>query len=289
MFLIADWISRRISHPEYAIFSGWVLSQAAIGVAVAVTGGHDSPILVVAAMPIVSLSARFPVRVVAAGVVITLAIMAAATVGVDPDAVGDDPTLVVLCATVVLSVGVLSTALLRSDLEHRDQAVVDPLTGMLNRSALDGRIAELEQQSRVVDQPIAVIVADVDRFKSINDKQGHAAGDQVLAEVSSLIRNELRAFDLAYRIGGDEFLMLVPGAGLDDAKRLADTLRKAIDAEPLGDGLRVTASFGVSASKPGEPFEYSAVFDDADSALLKAKTERPPQQGQVAGVKGLGH
>ena len=81
----------------------------------------------------------------------------------------------------------------------------------------------------------------------------------------------MRAFDLAYRIGGDEFLLLVPGAGVDDAKELADRLRDAIDSEPLADGLKVTASFGVSASKPGEPFEYSTVFDDADSALLKAK------------------
>ena len=71
-FVIADWISRRVRYPEYAIMTAWVLSQVAIGVAVALTGGPDSPILVVAAMPIVSLSARFPVRVVAGGVGITL-------------------------------------------------------------------------------------------------------------------------------------------------------------------------------------------------------------------------
>ena len=141
---------------------------------------------------------------------------------------------------------------------------------MLNRSALEGRVSELEQQSRLVAQPIAVIVADIDRFKSINDKHGHAgrprAGRGVRPD-----QDRAAGFDLAYRIGGDEFLMLVPGADLEDAERLADGLREAIEAEPLAEGLKATATFGVSASKPGEPFEYSTVFDDADSALLKAK------------------
>ena len=131
-----------------------------------------------------------------------------------------------------------------------------------------------------------MIVADLDRLKAINDKHGHAAGDRALAEVSDLIRKELRAFDLAYRIGGDEFLMLVPGASLDDAKRLADGLRKAIEAEPLAEGLKVTASFGVSASHRGQPFEYSTVFDDADAALLDAKKRGRRNKVRARATKG---
>ena len=294
LFLVADWISRRVRYPEYAIMTAWVLSQATIGVAVALTGGADSPILVVAAMPIVSLSARFPVRVVAGGVAITLVIMAAATFGVDPDAVRDDPTLLVLSATVVVSVGVLSTALLRSDLEHRDQAVVDPLTGMLNRTALDGRVAELEQQSRLVDQPVAVVVADVDRFKSINDKHGHAAGDVVLSEVSE--PDQDRVARVRPRLPDRRRRVPPAGAGRRPRRRkeLADRLRDAIDSEPLArraQGDRQLRGQRLEARRA------LRILDRVRRRRLRAaqgEEEGRQEQGQVAAtesaeVRGLGH
>ena len=111
---------------------------------------------------------------------------------------------------------------MRSDLEHRDEVVLDQLTGMLNRSALDRRIGELEQQSRLTGDPVAVIIGDLDRFKEVNDTRGHAVGDAVLRDVAYTIRKRLRAFDFAYRIGGEEFLILVPGA---DRNVAADACR----------------------------------------------------------------
>ncbi len=110
----------------------------------------------------------------------------------------------------------LSTALMRSEIEHRDRCVIDPLTGMLNRGALESRTAELEQQSEITGDPVGVIVADLDHFKDINDTKGHTAGDQVLTAVRRRIRRQLRAFDLVYRFGGEEFVVLVPGAELRD-------------------------------------------------------------------------
>jgi diguanylate cyclase (GGDEF)-like protein len=115
-----------------------------------------------------------------------------------------------------------------------------------------------------------VIVGDIDHFKRINDSHGHAVGDAVLTDVAYNLRKTLRAFDLFYRTGGEEFLVLLPGADLTSATELAEALRHAVATAPQG-GLRVTMSFGAAASQPEEAFEYAAVFAAADAALYEAK------------------
>jgi diguanylate cyclase (GGDEF)-like protein len=171
----------------------------------------------------------------------------------------------------LVTVALLSTALMRSDLEHRSSSFIDPLTGMLNRNALGTRVAELTQQAHILREPVALVVGDLDRFKAVNDGHGHAAGDAVLKDVAYRMRKSLRAYDLAYRLGGEEFLVVLPGADLASATEVAESLRRAIAGEPVG-GLPVTISFGVSASPAGE-FEYDAVFADADAALYRAKQD----------------
>ena len=118
-----------------------------------------------------------------------------------------------------------------------------------------------------------MILGDLDQFKEVNDSQGHAAGDAALTDVAYLLRKRLRAFDLAYRIGGEEFLILLPGANLGEARIMAEQLRSAVAADSVGDGTALTISFGVSASNRRERFDYDAVFAAADSALYKAKSE----------------
>jgi diguanylate cyclase (GGDEF)-like protein len=167
--------------------------------------------------------------------------------------------------------GILSTALMRSDLEHRDEVVLDQLTGMLNRRALDRRVGELEQQSRLTGDPIALIIGDLDRFKEVNDTRGHAVGDAVLRDVAYTIRKRLRAFDFAYRIGGEEFLILVPGADREIAARLAESVRDDLERASYS-GVNVSMSFGVGATEPGEPLDYQEVFCRADRALYEAKS-----------------
>jgi len=260
-----------VRFPEYAIFSAWLASQLMIAGSVALAGGADTPTMAWFAIPVVTLSARFSMRGVAWGVGITLALMALVELGVDADAVLDDPTLLVAPAALVVAVGMLSTALMRSDMEHRSEAVIDPLTGMLNRKALAARIAELTQQSRVSGQPIGVIVGDVDHFKRINDSHGHATGDAVLRDVAYVIRKQLRAFDLVYRLGGEEFLILLPGSDVEHALGRAERLRGAVAEASMTAGVNVTMSFGVSASKPEAEFDYDAVFGAADAALYEAK------------------
>jgi diguanylate cyclase (GGDEF)-like protein len=142
---------------------------------------------------------------------------------------------------------------------------------MLNRKALEGRIHELAQQSAITGEPVGVIVGDLDHFKDVNDTHGHAVGDVVLREVAYVMRKQLRAFDLAYRLGGEEFLILVPGSDLEQTARLAERVREGVDYEQLTGDIAVTMSLGVGASTGEEPFDYAAIFEEADAALYRAK------------------
>src|SRR5204862_1211909 len=141
---------------------------------------------------------------------------------------------------------------------------LDGLTGMLNRRSLTTRVVELEQQALLTRRPIGVVLADVDRFKTVNDEHGHRVGDAVLVDVAYTLRKELRAFDLAYRLGGEEFLILLPGSGLAQSAELAEQLRSSISQSRVAGGIGVTMSFGVGASLGGEPFDYGKVFKMAD-------------------------
>ncbi len=257
------------ARPEYRLAAAWCLAQLLIAMSIALTGGASSPALAWLVIPAVTLPARFGRSGVVAGTLVTIGALLAVTVGLDPLAVAADTAHTVSTLALVVCVLVLSTALMRSDLDHRAEAIIDPLTGMLNRTALASRVAELEQQARLAGQPVAMLIVDIDRFKQLNDDHGHAVGDAVLVEVAARIRGELRAYDAAYRIGGDEFLVLLPGAGAHSAAELGRALCKAVSLDPCAE-LDVTVSIGVSASA-GAVFSYAEVFVAADEALYAAK------------------
>jgi diguanylate cyclase (GGDEF)-like protein len=244
-FAAADHLLPRVARPELVMFTAWIASELTIAGAVSLEGG--------------------------ARVVIASAMVLAVGFGADPNAVLNSPELVIAPLALVLCVAVLSTPLMHSDIQHRSDAVIDQLTGMLNRKALGARTHELSQQSQVTGEPIGVIVADLDHFKSINDTRGHTAGDIVLKEVAYLLRKQLRAFDLAYRLGGEEFLILVPGSDLEHTAELAERLRAGVAANLIGGGLSVTMSLGAGASAQDERFDYATVFAKADAALYRAK------------------
>jgi diguanylate cyclase (GGDEF)-like protein len=282
-FLAADARLQRSERPEFLMFGAWVGSEAMIAIAVALTGGPAVATLSWLAIPVVTLSARFSLRGVIIGVAIAIALLLAVAFGSEAGAVLDNPPLVMAPLALILATAVLSTALMQSDVEHRGEAVIDSLTGMLNRKALMNRVSELAQQSEVTGEPVGMILGDLDRFKDVNDSQGHAAGDAALTDVAYLLRKRLRAFDLAYRIGGEEFLVLLPGADTAECARIAEDLRRAVAADTMGEGSSLTISFGVSASARGAGFDYDRVFAAADEALYEAKSdgrnkvcERPP-------------
>jgi diguanylate cyclase (GGDEF)-like protein len=283
VFVLTDRGLKASPYPEYRMAVAWLTSELAIAVSVALTGGPHSPAVSWLVLPVVTLAARFNVRGVIAGSSVAAALILASSLGVNPGSVIAHPQEVVFRLGLLGAVALLSLALMRSDLQHRSESVIDPLTSMLNRNALKVRVEELHHQAPVVGQPIGLILADLDHFKTVNDTQGHAVGDAVLREVAYCLRKRLRAFDLAYRLGGEEFLVLLPGANASEAAILAEELRKTVLADRRS-GVPVTMSFGVSASPPNS-FDYEDVFKAADQALYGAKAAGRNRVG-VAGAPG---
>ena len=267
--LVDTWMGR-MRRPEYALFAAWAVSELIMASSVAVSGGPIVPTTAWLAIPVLTLGARFSNRGIALGVGIAIALLLAVELGVDAQAVIANPPLLIAPIALIVCVAMFQIVLMRSEMRLRGEVVIDPLTGMLNRKALVRRVEELEQQSEVVRQPVSLIVGDIDHFKRINDSYGHAAGDALLTDISYRLRKTLRAFDLCYRTGGEEFLVLLPGAGLEQATGLAEELRLGVAAVE-SDGREVTMSFGVATSAAGLPFSYETVFARADSALYEAK------------------
>jgi diguanylate cyclase (GGDEF)-like protein len=268
-FEVGDRLLGRAHRSEvvYAMF--WSLAQISVAAMAAVTGGPHSPMLMWLGIPIATAVGRFTPRGLLAAVGLTTALLLAATVGVDAQAVLDAPYLAAFPFSMIGGIALVGSALMRSEVEHRADAIVDPLTQMLNRTALAARGRELALQSEVSGRPVGVVLGDVDHFKAINDREGHQVGDAVLREIAYRFRAALRAYDLAYRLGGEEFVVLVPGATEDEAAGLAEKLREAVKGEPIA-GQDVTMSFGVAVSGAGG-FDLDTHYGRADAALYAAK------------------
>ena len=144
----------------------------------------------------------------------------------------------------------------------------DPLTGLLNRVALQDMLARPEVLRRLDGSDYVLAVADIDHFKRINDTLGHLQGDQVLRAVAGVIRNVIRQSDLAVRYGGEEILVIFPHTGLSAAREISERMRLAVGALSLP--IRVTISIGLAVGDPTRD-EPQAVFARADQALYTAK------------------
>jgi diguanylate cyclase (GGDEF)-like protein len=196
-------------------------------------------------------------------------VMLGVSVAVDAQALVDDPTGLIAALTLLVGITAITSALTEGELEHRDRAVLDSLTGLLNRSSLASRTVEIEEQARVSGGPVSLVLLDLDRFKLVNDTHGHERGDAVLRDVAYEIRKSLRSFELVYRIGGEEFLVLLPGVPLHHAVDVAERVRLAVADGRPGD-LDISISAGVAAAA-GDEVRYERLFRAADHALLDAK------------------
>jgi len=165
----------------------------------------------------------------------------------------------------------LQQELLKTREELRQQATHDGLTGLLNRSTiLEALDDEISRAARAV-RPVSVIMADLDRFKSVNDTYGHLAGDAVLREAARRLKASARCYDLVGRYGGEEFLIVLPGCDASDAAGQAERMRNAIAGAPFitpSQPLPVTVSLGVASSSHCPP---DALVRLADDALYEAK------------------
>jgi diguanylate cyclase (GGDEF)-like protein len=148
-------------------------------------------------------------------------------------------------------------------------ATSDPLTGAFNRRTLDGELERAIAWSHRHGSPLGVAVLDLDHFKRINDARGHDVGDRVLIDFVALVQGRSRAEDRLFRMGGEEFLLLLPGTSADALGTVAETLRREVAAR-LSDGVGpVTVSIGAAALAAGET--RRAWLARADAALYRAK------------------
>lgn len=162
------------------------------------------------------------------------------------------------------------------------QALVDGLTGLANRRAASAALHAEAARAERLETPLSVVLADLDGFKEVNDLHGHAVGDEVLRVFAEVLRETLRESDVAGRWGGEEFLLLLPGADEEGAAQLAERVGVGLAARsiPSVPGLRVTASFGV-AEYAGET-NPEQLLEAADGALYRAKRAGKDRVEQAA-------
>lgn len=156
---------------------------------------------------------------------------------------------------------------------YAQAAVIDPVSGLFNRRYFEGRLEEeLHRASRQLTS-VALLMVDLDEFKSINDRFGHMAGDLVIRDISEILRRSVRIFDVCTRFGGEEFAVMMPGGTVESAVVIAERIRQRVESyqrsEPALSALRVTASIGVAVSPPG--VTARDLMERADRALYQAK------------------
>lgn len=265
----AERLIHKIKRPEYWLGATWLSVQLAIFAGSLIVDPGE-PFMLILFTPMLSgMTAVFATRGVQINITITAVLMVGAGILARPDLFLSSPGVIAPPMLVLVGIALMSSVPGRSAIEYRTKAVVDPLTGLLTRSALQSRLAEIGHETQTAGARVAVIAFDVDHFKGLNDTYGHAVGDAVLRAVGDATRSNLHALEWGFRLGGDEFVVVVPG-GQDDASKLAETLRQALAAVDVDD-VHITGSFGVAASSTGEAFDFEAVSRRADAALYEAK------------------
>ncbi|MDZ7790417.1 MAG: GGDEF domain-containing protein [Xanthomonadales bacterium] len=157
------------------------------------------------------------------------------------------------------------------DLTSVQQAEMDFLTGLWNRRKFEEKADELLKKAARYDQPLSLMLLDVDHFKSINDRFGHLHGDEVLKAIAEHLRNTVRGVDVVARWGGEEFIMLAPETGPEEASMLAERICSETRKLSFGELDSVTISIGVTQVGRDEPLDHAV--ERADAALYRAKGE----------------
>jgi diguanylate cyclase (GGDEF)-like protein len=187
--------------------------------------------------------------------------------------------------TIAIAFITLAMAKERTELRHKAAARVDPLTGIANRRAFLEEAMPLGPLRRVASRPISVLLADLDRFKVINDRFGHAVGDRVLQLFAEVASAQLGPHDLIGRLGGEEFSILLRDAGRERAAATAERIRRSFElvaAKINGYSVCATVSMGVAVADGG--FELPALLAEADAALYCAK-ERGRNRVEIASAQ----
>jgi diguanylate cyclase (GGDEF)-like protein/PAS domain S-box-containing protein len=275
--LFVDKVSTYPWRVTFSLFST-LFAGAALSLCIYLDGGLARPLIILLALPVMSAALALPVEDV-----MICGIGAFVEVGVvtmsDSHLAESASDLVVLCAfligTVALSIGV---AAFRTRLQADGESLVrelarlahtDSLTGCLSHGAFYERLNVEINRALRHGEPLSLLVADIDLFKSFNDSRGHADGDAALAATGSIMRNTSRSIDTVARIGGDEFAVILPTTDLASASKLARRMTTALNhSEESG----ISVSIGFAALDPLEPTSQK-LFRDADLGLYRAKAD----------------
>jgi diguanylate cyclase (GGDEF)-like protein len=182
--------------------------------------------------------------------------------------------VVFLVTALVFHLTLVAVVAARLMAELRRLSRIDPLTDLLNRRALDELLDDEARRAVRSNRPFSVLMVDADYFKAINDRFGHAAGDEALRHLAQILRAEMRDVDRVGRFGGEEFLALLPGTASTEALSAAERLRAALMRRPWrwqGGDHTLTVSVGVAAWR-GPQDEVAALLERADAALYRAKS-----------------
>jgi diguanylate cyclase (GGDEF)-like protein len=261
----------RSARPERYVALSFAFTAITIAASAAVTGGPASPLLPLLSLPTMLMANRFRRVVVVVGLAAMVILLLLATLAAHTDATLEDPQHVLVCAAILVGIAIFTLSLSDTEMKLREQSRFDHLTGLLNRAALAPRFEELRGQAEATGASVAVIVYDLDHFKSVNDELGHDVGDVVLRDTAVQLRRHLRAFDLVYRLGGEEFAVVLPGVGARGAYEIAERQRRAVEQARPG-GVDITISGGVASAR-GEAVVWDDLYRRADSALLRAKRQ----------------
>jgi len=178
-----------------------------------------------------------------------------------------------LLFTIAIAFILLAMAKERTELRHKTAALVDPLTGIANRRAFLEEAQELAERQAEDPRPIAVLLADLDHFKSINDRFGHGTGDTVLQIFADSAAAKLGPYDMIGRLGGEEFAIVLYDAGRDKALAIAERIRLSFENDAMefdGREIGATVSMGMAICEDGT-LDMSAMLAQADEALYCAK------------------
>lgn len=168
----------------------------------------------------------------------------------------------------------LQSQLLQAQEALRDQATKDPLTGCWNRRVILETLEREAERAEREKRGLSVVMLDVDHFKNVNDTYGHGAGDEALRQVTQRVKDVIRSYDSIGRIGGEEFLIVLPGCDELCALSHAERLRRMIELTPVevdGQEIRITVSVGATSLQPGQGFTPQLLVRSADAALYMAK------------------
>jgi diguanylate cyclase (GGDEF)-like protein len=270
-WLLASQIWNFMSTPHGPIvFSSMMIALYTFGAAIEFWRGREEnllsrlPLIVLLSMHGVIYFARVPLALLMPGGK-SEAFFSNAWFGV----IGLESLLYMIATAFIL----LAMAKERTEMEHKVAASIDSLTGISNRRAfLETAVRALKQRTRT-PQPVSALLFDLDRFKSINDRYGHAVGDRVLRAFADVAAVELRSTDLLGRLGGEEFGAVLFGAEASSAAATAERIRRNFAAMPIGNGtqLDVSVSIGVASVSASDPTEIENLLTRADEALYVAK------------------